>query len=191
MKDYSDENDKNYIAYLYEKYEKKLYYIANSYLKNHFDSEDCVQDVFVVVMNKLDQFRSFSIDHQKNFMIKVCRCIAINKYNENTKRNIAEMSLNDSIIESEFEIVDNESYLDKILINDENYKIIYNIIDNMDSKYGDILYLKLFLNMKNNEIAKLLNLPLNLINVRLNRAKIKLKETMSKNEVQKNQMILK
>ena len=61
----------------------------------------------------------------------------------------------------------------------------------MDSKYGDILYLKLFLNMKNNEIAKLLNLPLNLINVRLNRAKIKLKETMSKNEVQKNQMILK
>ena len=142
-------------------------------------------------MNKLDQFRSFSIDHQKNFMIKVCRCIAINKYNENTKRNIAEMSLNDSIIESEFEIVDNESYLDKILINDENYKIIYNIIDNMDSKYGDILYLKLFLNMKNNEIAKLLNLPLNLINVRLNRAKIKLKETMSKNEVQKNQMILK
>jgi DNA-directed RNA polymerase specialized sigma24 family protein len=41
----------------------------------------------------------------------------------------------------------------------------------MDPKYGDILYLRGFLGMKNVEIAKMLNISTELVNVRYQRAR--------------------
>ena len=47
----------------------------------------------------------------------------------------------------------------------------------MDPKYGDILYFKGFLGMKNIEISKMLNISVDLVNVRYQRAKANILNT--------------
>jgi len=51
-------NDKNAINLLYEKYSKRLYGFAFSYLKTEADAMDVVQEVFINVWNKRNDLRS-------------------------------------------------------------------------------------------------------------------------------------
>lgn len=163
-----DEEDRSFAEQIYIKYGRKIAFFAGKYLDNEPDVEDCIQDVFVVLIDHLEEFRHWTEEHQKNFLVKCCRCIAINKYKSNMKRYSKEMSMDG---EAGFELADGSENITELIISEENKRRICEIIENMDSKYGDILYLRGFLGMKNTEIAKMLNISAELVNVRYQRAK--------------------
>ena len=173
-----DEDDRNFAEYIYEKYGKKISYIAGQYLKNNLDVEDCLQDVFIVLVDHLEEFRLWTEDHQKNFLVKCSRCIAINKYKENRRRSTKEILADASGLSDVHEFSDESENIVDFIISEENKKRICDMIEDMDPKYGDILYFKGFLGMKNVEIAKMLNLSTDLVNVRYQRAKAIILNTM-------------
>ncbi len=169
-----DEDDRNYVENVYLEQGKKLYKIACTYLNHRQDSEDCVHDVIVALINKLEEYREWDRLHQINFLCKCCRCIAINKYNKKVNRNSLETSItyedeNNEI--KDIDIPDDSPDVQNIIISEENIKRISDILEDMDPMYGDILYLKSFLGMKNIEIAKMLKINVNLVNVRVVRAR--------------------
>ena len=166
-----DENDRNYVEGIYLKYYKRIYYVADSHLNHHQDSEDCVQDVVIALIEHLEEFKTWTEKHQCNFLVKCCRCIAINKYNEREKRRSREFSIYEQDEYTEIEIPDEDEIVDKMIVSQENQKRLAHLIEELDPKYGDLLFFKGFMHMKNTEIAKMLELPVNVINVRVVRAR--------------------
>ena len=82
-----DESDRSLVEDVYLKYGRKIYCIAGNYLKDDREIEDCVQDVFVMLIDHLEEYRVWQEKHQINFLVKCCRCIAINKYKVTAKRH--------------------------------------------------------------------------------------------------------
>ena len=116
-----DEDDRHYVERIYREFGKKLYKIAYEKTKSREDSEDCVGDVIVVLIAYLEKFKSWSYKHQINFLVKCCRCIAINKYHANEKRRKNEISLDDESIPP-IELADPSQDVEKIVISAENIK---------------------------------------------------------------------
>lgn len=166
-----DENDRTYVEGVYIKYYKRIYYVANSHLDHHQDSEDCVQDVVIALIDHLEEFMTWSEKHQCNFLAKCCRCIAINKYNEREKQRKMEVSVYENEKSSEMEIIDEDSIVDRMIVSQENQKRLCQLIEDLDPKYGDLLFFRGFMNMKNIEIAKMLDISVNLVNIRILRAR--------------------
>ena len=166
-----DENDRNYVQIVFDKYGDRLSSIARKYLGNTDDINDCVQDVVIALIKRLQDYQMWDEDHQFNFLVKCCRSIAINKYKRNRTRLENEIGLNYPDSDKDFDIVDEDSLIEKIVISNENVKKIRDLIENMDPIYGDILYFKGFVGMKNVDIAKTLNLSVDVVNMRLMRAR--------------------
>ena len=166
-----DEDDQNFVSIVFDKYSNQLTAIAEKYLSNTVDVEDCIQNVFVILIKRLQEYQMWDEKHQFNFLAKCCRCIAVNKYKNNQKRLENEIGLNYPNNDKDFDIIDEDSLIEKIVISNENLKKIRDLIEDMDPTYGDILYLKGFLGMKNVDIAKTLDLSVDVVNMRLTRAR--------------------
>ena len=166
-----DEEDQNFVSIVFDKYSNQLTAIAEKYLSNTVDVEDCIQNVFVILIKRLQEYQMWDEKHQFNFLAKCCRCIAVNKYKNNQKRLENEIGLNYPNNDKDFDIIDENSLIEKFVISNENLKKLRDMIEDMDPTYGDILYLKGFLGMKNVDIAKTLDLSVDVVNTRLTRAR--------------------
>ena len=174
-----DENDRNFVSEEYLRYSTRLKAVAEKYLYDSSHAEDCVQDVVIKLADYLQKYQLWDEKHRFNFLVKCCRCIAINKYKDDRKRYSHECGFNYSNDDKDFDVIDEDAYVDRLVISDENQKRLCKIIEEMDPIYGDILYLKGFLDMKNTEIAEMLDISVDLVNVRLMRARRLLLTTRS------------
>ncbi len=166
-----DENDRNFVEELYEKYKDRIYYRAKKLLKNESDLEECVQDVVIAIIQKVEKLRGCDEDHIKNYLMKCTKNIATEKYNDNAKRYRNEISISEVQPEKDMDIPDLNEFMEQLIISEEAVRSIAKILDEMDPLYGDILYFKSFMRMKNTEIAKMLNIPVNTVNQRIFRAR--------------------
>ncbi len=164
--------DRTFVGDLYGKYAKKLLYIANEYLHNKQDSEDCVQEVFETVINMLEKFKGYSEAHQANLLVTVTRCSAVNKFKSKMRKKTKETSITE--LEDEdiaWESYSAESSAQDVVISEESVRRIKDMIEDMDEKYRDIMYLRYFCELGNTEIAKIVGIPAEHVNVRIMRAK--------------------
>lgn len=63
-------------------------------------------------------------------------------------------------------------------INHETAQMLSNAIDQLDSEYRDLIYLKYYYNMRNIDIAHIMNMKPNLVNGRIFSAKNKLRKIL-------------
>ena len=166
-----DENDRKFVEDVYIRYKDRIFNKARIYLRNEHDVEECVQDVVVVLIEHADQCYEWQEEHIKNFLMKCIRCIAINKYKENIRRYSKEISVSEFEEEGDMDIPDKDECIEQSIISEENVRRLAQMIEEMDPLYSDILYFRSFLGMKNTEIAKMLNIPVNTVNQRISRAK--------------------
>lgn len=162
--------DRDFVARVYEKYKKNLYYVANDVLNHDDDAKDCVQETVVILIDKLQDYQTWDIAHQRFFLFKCCKNFACGMYNRKKKivDNEFSMTAEDG---SEIDIADESSDVEKLVLSEYNVKRILKIIEEMDEKYGDLLFFKFYANMKNIEIAEKFNIPINTVNGRLARAR--------------------
>lgn len=52
-----DDDDREFVEKIFDRYEKNMYFTAYDILRNRADAEDCVQDTFVKIIDKLDCFK--------------------------------------------------------------------------------------------------------------------------------------
>ncbi len=81
-----DDDDREFVEKIFDRYEKNMYFTAYDILRNRADAEDCVQDTFVKIIDKLDCFKKA---HEEGNLAKlvalVCRNTALDRYKGNKR----------------------------------------------------------------------------------------------------------
>lgn len=128
----------------YNKYNKLIYKIAYSILKNKSDAEDVMQLVFekIYSINK----EKLPTKNESSWLYSVTKNEALN-YLKSNKSNI---NLDDI-----YEIEDNNNELDKVIEKEKYNKLISKLNDNEK----EIISLKVISNFSFEEIGKVLNIP--------------------------------
>src|SRR5690554_6209962 len=76
--------DDSQFEIIYEETHRLVYYIICSILKNKEDSEDVMQQVYMTIYKKIDQYTN----SPKAWISMIARNLAINQYNKNKKEKI-------------------------------------------------------------------------------------------------------
>lgn len=137
-------NNKIAFEKLYSRYNKLVYGIAFSILKNKQDAEDMVQIVFTKIYS-IDKNKLPS-SNEASWLYSVTKNETIN-YLKNKKNNID--------LDSIYELEDNNNEIDKI-INQDKYN---RIISKLNEKEREVVSLKILSNLSFEEIGKILNVP--------------------------------
>lgn len=150
---------------LFDLYETKMYKMAFYILKDKGQAEDAVQDAFIKVMSHLHRIREPETIEIKYFMMRLIRTAAIDIYRKNKKDR--ENLLWD--LEDAFK--NQISYEDIGIVNSENRELIKQILADLQPQYREILELKYYFGMSHQECASYLNVSVDAIAKRFERAK--------------------
>lgn len=149
----------------YDLYKDTIYRIAYTYVHNHQDSEDVLQEVFIKYLNSNDLFES--LDNEKYWLIRVTTNICKNKVTSFWNKKI----------------IINENVIDVAQNKDETEKArIYSILTNLPNKYKEPLVLYYYEDFKIDEIAKILKKTTSCIKKRLERGRQMIKKEIEVNE---------
>lgn len=137
-------NNRETFESLYNKYNKLVYRIAFTILKNKEDSEDVVQTVFSKIYSLSKD--KLPINNIATWIYSVTKNEAISLYRK--RKNTID-------IESMYEIADSDNEINRIVDQDK-----YNrILSQLNDKEKEIVSLKVLTNLSFDEIAKILNEP--------------------------------
>ena len=174
-----NDSDRAFVEDMYNLYSEKMYLIAYEIVDNHHDAQDCVHDTFVKIIDKLERFKhAYQEDYLKKLIVIACRNVAINKYNENQKKNRAEFSTTIYGENDQYEIMDipdMTANVEQIDLSEYNCSYLKQLIDKLDLIYRDLLILK-SLQFSNDEIAYIMNISVELVRKRYSRARMKILE---------------
>jgi RNA polymerase sigma-70 factor (ECF subfamily) len=165
-----EETDK--LTILYTTYANTMWYVAVGYLKDMQIAEDMVQESFLKVSEHLQCIDDIDSKMTKYYLITIVRNKCIDYIRKKNRS-----------METLYEIQDNLSSQENMplerMIVQETVMEIKVIIDTLDDSYKIPFYLRYFKGWSNGEIASTLNLSVNLVAVRINRAKKMVKEQMN------------
>ena len=174
-----NDSDRAFVEDMYNLYSEKMYLIAYDIVKNHHDAQDCVHDAFVKIIDKLERFKqAHQEDYLKKLIVIACRNVALNKYNENQKKNRVEFSTTIYDENDKYEIMDipdMTANVERIVLSEYNCNYLKQLIDKLDLIYRDVLILK-SLQFSNDEIAYIMNISVDLVRKRYSRARMKILE---------------
>ncbi len=142
--------------------------------ENHQDVEEAVSDVFVELWKSINNFNSEK-GSLKNYLTSISRHVGINTYKRKLiKHEIIPIEENDLEIEIDF-----ENEISKSI----NKKIIKETIDNLPHPDKDIFIRRYYLFESIKEIAFSLNLNIKIVENKLYRGKLKLKNQLINNGI--------
>lgn len=176
-----DENDRAFVEEMYDIYSHRLYQYAYEILKDNDASEECVNDVFVRIIEHLDQFRSTDEIDRIKLMTIYAKNYARTKYAYRKKDHINTVSLYVDEDEDEDEsgvlaISDDKYNPENIVIRETTSDLLMEAVDSLEDKYFEVIMLKYGYNFSTVEIAKKLNITESTVRSRIQRAREKMLE---------------
>jgi RNA polymerase sigma factor (sigma-70 family) len=161
---------------LLRRHNQKLYRVIRSYLRDHQDIEDTMQETYLKAFNKLDQFRGDS--GFSTWLIRIGINEALQRIKKNKNKSLQEFSA-DSGSQEHLQLPDpREMNPEKIAIGKEMKNLIESAIDTLPEKYRLIYVLKEVQGMETAEMCACLGITENNAKVRIHRAKILMKERL-------------
>ncbi|TFB21751.1 sigma-70 family RNA polymerase sigma factor [Filobacillus milosensis] len=145
-----------------------------SYVKNHTDTDDLTQEVFVTVYQKIDQFKGDS--SLKSWIYR----IAINK----CKDHLRSFKIKQRFIKEKLTQLWAEDYVptpEVQSIKQENSDQLLNCVEELPFKYREMIILYYFEDLSIEEITNALDMNTNTVKARLRRARDRLKTKLETN----------
>ena len=163
---------KDKIIYIYQSQYSRMAYTVSKYLHTREDIEDAVQDTVERLIRIIDSIDTEDPVRLKNLCCVVARNVAINHARQGKKLLPLE------------EVFDTEDHgtptpEDSVIENDFVSRLI-SAIDSMSDIYRDVCRLKYINELKESEIARLLDLPPKTVNQRIFRGRQMLKNILMK-----------
>lgn len=160
MKDIVDLNN------LINEYSDMIYHIALRYLGSKEDAEDIVQEVFMRYIKQIKRGKYFDDEeHEKCWLIRVTMNLCCNEINSAKRRTTLPFK---------------ESLYCEINVSSDN--ILYNCLNNLNSKYKEIFILHYIEDMKVSEISKVLRISEANVKTRLKRAREQIRKFIKRGE---------
>jgi len=169
------EKNKDQLAYvaLMEKYKKAVYYTVLKMVNNSDDAEDITMQTFTKAFKSLDQY-----NNSYAFSTWLFRIASNASIDHIRKKRISTTSLDETIFEEggskttfSSMVVDEDANPENDMLSGQRSDIIAEVINTMDEKYRVLIQLYFFEELKYDEIASKLDIPLGTVKVRLKRAK--------------------
>lgn len=146
----------------YEKYNKVCYYAALKILQDPHSAEDAVHDAFIRLSDNMNKITLGTSRATGNYLITIVKNICYTLCNR--KPDAAELKEFDAPIESTEDIV----------ISSMDADLLYKSISELSEPFKEVIRLKYFNGLSNQEIADTLSISYGLVGMRLLRAKQKL-----------------
>ena len=158
------DEQRNVLSEFYQKYKNRFYAIAYSKLHGKAAAEDAVQEAFLRIVDKPENF--FKIVHNKSvaYADVIVRNVAIDMFNKNNAHKIEELT----------EDVSDEAYtlgLEDTVIGSVSKNELLAFILKLPVLQRDILNLKVVCELSNSEIAQKLNVSETVVRQRLFQAR--------------------
>lgn len=151
--------NRNEFCELIKEYEKQLYAIAFSILRNEADTEDAVCNAIQKGYEKLDQLRS---RHKfKAWMATITRNEALQ-----IKRKRMDLPGNEKL----------DTMLEAVI---DYHDELWDIVQNLQEEYRLVMVLYYYNDLSIHEISKVLEIPVGTVKSRMNRGRKKLREALS------------
>ena len=167
-----NEQERQKISDIYEKYRYKSLYIALKILKNQELAEDAVSDAFIEVIKQKDKILSMGCSDLIPYLVTIVKSRAINI----AKKHV---QISDTPIEELAETLEsNDVPVDEQVMNRQGFEHLVEQISKLDENYKVTFEFKYIHNMTNDEIAEKLNITKKNVEVRLYRAKLKLRKML-------------
>jgi len=161
---------KNEFAWIVKKYEDRLYSFVLRMVRNEEDALDLTQESFIKAFSSVDKFdERYSF---KNWLFTIASHHTIDFLRK--KGKISESQLVDKDIGKPF-----ISHIDRIIA-DERTKKLEHEIEQLPENYRMVILLKYKEEMKIEDVAKIMEIPVGTIKVWLHRARAQLKKRMAK-----------
>lgn len=168
--DWLEENDKEKLACAYNEYRDIMYNLAYSILDDQMLAEDAVHDSFISFAKNLQKVNNVPCHKTLNYLLIIVRNASFKIYNER-KKCIATESISETLPDLEIGLTE------KVEADDEMHRL-FDLVKSLNKNYSDIILLKFYHELENDEIASLLNITEDNVRKRLQRARNKLKEMM-------------
>ena len=154
-------NDASAQSQIYKLYASKLFSVCLKYSNSYVDAEDTLQDAFITIFNKIEQYR-----HQGSFegwIKRITINTALQKYR---KEGVFDLVNENQIEDVTVEIDDDDIAIDFLL----------KIIQELPDRYRLVFNLYALDGYSHNEIAEMLNINVGTSKSNLARARMILKE---------------
>ena len=159
--------EKSKFGDLYNKYRDMMYNYAYKILKDSFLAEDAVHNSFMSVIKRFEKIPSANCEETQAYLLVIVR-----------NASIAILNRNNKIVDMDIEKVEDDSDLELEIETEYCKQRIWDIIMTLDKIYSDTLALKLFYGLDNTEIANIMKVDIDVVNMRIYRARKKLKEKL-------------
>lgn len=164
--------DKSFFEELYLKYRQSMYAVAYSILNNIEDSEDAVHNAFLTIADNFEKIKAIPCHEIKSYFVIIVRNVSINIYNKNKKNSERFAELDDNKISVDIDFFENI-----------DYEKLVKTISNLPTIYKDVLYLHYINGFATKEISKMLDISIDTVRKRIERAKKLLKAELERGEI--------
>ena len=157
------EDERNKITYIYTKYYSFMCSIAAKHLNNKSEIEDVVHDTMLKIIDRIED-----IDIMDDKKLR-CLCGVIVKHKAIDMTRLKKN--NNEPLDEISPIIEGGCSPEDIVVSEDTYGIILGAIRSLDEKYKNVCILRYVNELKEKEIAKLLDISEGTVRVRLHRAR--------------------
>ena len=162
------DEDKIKFEEMYIKYKQRLFKLSFCILHNKEDAEDAVHQSFLTIANNFEKIKTMSCHEMESYIVIIIRNNSINTYNKNFERCT--------------ELDEEQLPIDIDFFEDINYENLVRTISGLSQIYKDVLLLHYVNDFSVKEISKMLDISIDNVRKRLERAKRLLKSELEKGE---------
>jgi RNA polymerase sigma-70 factor, ECF subfamily len=159
---------------IYREFRSKIFRFTFNYTKNREEQEDLVQDIFYNVFLSIKNFKNKS--SLSTYIYTIARNVCVNYI----KRNIKDRQRFENLV-ADFEEKTVPS-AENALEMSENMKYFFKIMDLLPGEQREAFFLSEIENLKYEEIAKILEIPVGTVKSRINRAKTSVVKELTREE---------
>ncbi len=180
---YVSDKDENAFNEIVNRYTDKVYSLAYRIANNPPDAEEILQEVFIILVEKLDTFRAES--KFSTWLYRVSANAAYMFLRRNKKINTREVSLEDYKPYGDYGVLEGvkdkdwSDTPDYKLLSNEGVEIIEKAISELPKDYRIVFHMKDVEGLTSKEIASALGLSLPAVKSRVLRARLFLRDKLS------------
>ena len=173
-----NEEDRHFVLKLVEDYYDKMILVAKKIVKDDSVAKDVAGATVENVINYIEKFKKADEEqYLTKLVIVTCKNISYKRYNAVKRDNSKKSSIvfEDEGERKEIELSDVEESVEDLIISEENCRVLRELIDALDDKYSDVIWLR-EQQYDNEEIAQILDISVDLVRQRTLRARKKILE---------------
>lgn len=169
--------DADAFTYLFETYSDRVYRLAFGLLENEDDAESVVQETFLSLFERLDQFEGRS--KLSTWLYRVAYNKGVDLLRKRRPDTVVEADLEDDELPAPVILADWSQWPERLLSEAEIAAELDKAISSLPEKYRAIFLLREVEGLSTTETAQITNLTGSAVKVRLHRARLLLRERLA------------